>query len=112
MAVSGTVANRIGRKQFQALYDEVWQVTATVDPASVAAEATGSDTITFSGIALGDIVLGWSLGVAITDNLVVQCFVSAADTLKLAYANNNVAAGAAIDLASSTFKAYVARPSF
>jgi hypothetical protein len=55
-------------------------------------------------------VLGWSSGLAVTDNLVVQVTVSAANTLKVQYTNNNLAAGAAIDLASSTWRFVIGRP--
>lgn len=111
MAVSATVVTR-NKQQFQGAFSDMWVVSATVDPASVAAEGSGTDTITVAGVALGDIVVGWSLGVTTNSNLVVQCWVSAADTVSVMYSNNNVAAGAAIDVASSTFKCLVGRPSW
>lgn len=111
MAVSATTVSR-NKQQFQGIFNDMWEVSATVDPASVAAEGSGTDTITVGGVALGDIVIGFSLGVTINSNLIVQCFVSAADTVTLMYTNNNVAAGAAIDVASSAFKAVVVRPKF
>lgn len=109
MAVSNTVYER-NRSQFEGLFSDMWLVSATVDAASVAAEASGTDTITVPGVALGDVVVGFSLGVTINSNLVVQCFVSAANTVTLMYTNNNVAAGAAIDVASTTVRLVVARP--
>jgi hypothetical protein len=109
MTVTATVFER-GNKQQQGMFSDMWLVSATIDPASVAAEATGSDTLTVPGVALGDMVLGWSSGLAVTDNLVVQVTVSAANTLKVQYTNNNLAAGAAIDLASSTWRFVIGRP--
>lgn len=109
MAVSATVFER-NRGQFGGLFSDMWLVSATLDPASTAAEGSQTDTITVPGVALGDIVLGFSLGVTINANLVVQAFVSAANTVTLMYTNNNVAAGAAIDVASSTVRLLVVRP--
>ena len=109
MAVTATVVDQ-GPASLRGLFNEMWLVSATVDPASVAAEATGSDSVTATGVQLGDMVIAFAPGVAITDNLAVQCFVSAANTIKIQYSNNNAAAGAAIDLASSTWRFLVARP--
>jgi hypothetical protein len=109
MAITATVYDR-NRAQFQQLFSDMWLVSATLDPASVAAEASGTDTITVPGVQLGDMVLGVSLGVTINSNLVVQAFVSAANTVTLMFTNNNVAAGAAIDVASATVRLLVVRP--
>lgn len=109
MASSNVVTSQ-GPANLRGLFNEMWLVTATIDPASVAAEGVGSDTLTVKGLVLGDIVVAWSAGVAISDNLLVQVQVSAADTLKVQYANNNVAAGAAIDLGSATWTFLIARP--
>lgn len=109
MASSAVVVDR-GTEQFRGLFSEMWFVTATVDPASVAAEATQADDITVPGLALGDMVIGFAAGVELTNNLAVQVHVKSANTLKITYTNNNVAAGAAIDLGSSKWSFLIGRP--
>lgn len=107
---TSAVAFERGKQQFTGVFSDIWVASATVDPASAAAEGTASDTITVSGVQLGDMVIAFGPGVALTDNLIVQCHVSAANTVKIQYTNNNVAAGAAIDLASSTWHFLIGRP--
>lgn len=109
MAVSAVVYD-CNRSQFGGLFSNMWLVSATLDLASVAAEGSGTDTVTVPGVQLGDMVLGYSLGVTINSNLVIQAFVSAANTVTIMATNNNVAAGAAIDVASTTLRLVVARP--
>ena len=47
MAVTATVVNTPGGPgQFPMAFSNLWFVTATVDPASVATQVTGTDTIT------------------------------------------------------------------
>lgn len=109
MATSAIVVEQ-GPASFHGMFGEMWLVSATVDPASVAAEASGTDTITVPGLALGDMVVAWSPGVTINSNLVVQVWVSAANTLSIMYSNGNAAAGAAIDVASATWRFLIGRP--
>lgn len=109
MTTSAIVYDR-NKGQFQGLFKDMWLVSATVDPASTAAEGSQVDTITVPGLALGDMVIGFAPGVTINSNLVVQVWVSAANTLSIMYTNNNVAAGAAIDVASSTWRFLIGRP--
>lgn len=109
MAVSGTVVQDLGGPgQMPAAYKRMWFVTAVVDPASVATQVTGTDTITVPGVALGDQVLSFALGVS-EGNMTIRAYVSAANTVTLLYANNTAGP---IDLASSTAKLVVASPAF
>lgn len=78
--------------------------SATWDPASIAAGAEAATDITVTGVALGDIVLGASVGVDVTD-LVLDAQVTAANTVTAVLANNT---GGAVDLASSTVRVLVA----
>lgn len=108
---TATVASvKQGREQFQGVFSELWQLTLTVDPASIAAGAEDTGTFTVPGLALGDIVLGVGPGVDLTVNAEVLAYVSAANTLTIRISNLN--ASTALDLGSSTWKIVVGRPAF
>src|SRR5437899_12649803 len=76
--------------------------TFTLDIASIAASTSAEQTVTITGVAVGDLVIvmgpdaGPSVAVAIT-----QAFVSAADTVKFRVVNPSVGA---LDPASATFR--------
>ena len=99
-----------GSKQYQGAFTDMWQVTMTVDPASIAAGAEDSASFTVPGIAVGDMVLGWAAGVNLTVQTSAQVSVSAANTLLVVI--SNLDAAAALDLASSKWKVLVGRPSW
>jgi len=89
---------------------EVYYCEVTVDPLSLDAEAGASLDVTVNGLATSDMVFV-NPGIEVTANLIIaSARVSAANILTLTFANNNVAAGAAIDLGSSTWKVLVIRP--
>lgn len=99
-----------GAKQFQGAFSDLWCVTETVNFANA---AVGSGTfasvdVTVPNVALGDIVMGISMGVDTVDG-VVGGAVTAANTVTLTLLNNS---GGAIDLASTTCKFVVGRPSW
>lgn len=109
MAVTNTVAvAQGGPVQLPLLFSQIWTVTATVDPASVATQVTGTDTITVPGVALGDVVLYFSHTVS-QGNMSITAYVSAANTVTILYANNTAGS---IDLATGTAKLVVGRPAF
>ena len=100
-----------GSKQFQGAFTEMWFVTETA--LNFANAATGSGTfasvdLTVPGVALGDMVLGVSVGVDTID-AVIGGAVTAANTVTLTLLNNSAGA---VDLASTTGKFVVARPSW
>lgn len=97
-----------GNRQFQGAFVEMWAVTITADPASVAAGAEDTGTFTVPNLAVGDMVLGVAPGVNLTIDADIQAYVSAANTLVIRLSNLNGAA--ALDLASSTWKVLIARP--
>lgn len=99
-----------GNKQFQGAFVEMWAATLTVDPASIAAGAEDTGTFTIPGVALGDMVIGVSAGVNLTVDAEVLGFVSAANTLTIRISNLN--SGAALDLATSTWKVLIGRPAW
>jgi hypothetical protein len=99
-----------GNQQLQGIFNEMWAVTETVNFANA---ATGSGTfasvdVTVPNVALGDIVIGVSMGVDTVDG-VVQGAVTAANVVTLTLLNNSAGA---IDLASTTCKFIVGRPSW
>lgn len=108
---TATVASiQQGKSQFQGLFNEMWAVNLTVNPASIAAGAEDSATFTIPGLALGDMVLGLSPGVDLTIDADVSAHVSAANTLLIRI--SNLDASVALDLASSTWKVLIGRPNW
>lgn len=99
-----------GSKQLQGVFSELWCVTDTVNFGNA---ATGSGTfasvdITVPNVALGDILIGVSVGVDTVD-AVIGGAVTAANTVTLTLMNNSAGA---IDLASTTCKFVVGRPAW
>lgn len=100
-----------GNKQFQGAFKEMWFVTNTALDFGNAATGSGtfaSVDVTVPGVALLDIVMGVSVGVDTVDAVIVGA-VTAADVVTLTLLNNSAGA---IDLASTTGKFVVARPSW
>jgi hypothetical protein len=99
-----------GKQQLPGVYSEMWMVTETVDFANA---ATGSGTfasvdVTVPNVALGDIVMGVSMGVDTVDAVVAGA-VTVANVVTLTLLNNSAGA---INLASTTCKFVVGRPSW
>lgn len=98
-----------GTQQFQGIFSELWLVKESA--LNFANAATGSGTfasldIAVPGVALGDIVLGISVGVDTID-AVIGGAVTAANVVTLTLLNNSAGA---IDLASTTGRFLVGRP--
>ena len=98
-----------GTKQFQGIFSDLWLVSENA--LNFANAATGSGTfasldIAVPGVAMGDIVLGISVGVDTVD-AVIGGAVTAANVVTLTLLNNSAGA---IDLASTTGKFIVGRP--
>ena len=107
MAAATAVVSRRGNDQFRGLFSDTWLVTATLDSASVASGAAGAatDTVTVAGVALGDMVLGMSVGVS-EAGLVRRAYVSAANTVTIVTYNPT---GSSVDLASTTLQLIIGR---
>jgi hypothetical protein len=71
----------------------------------VSAAATATDTVAVPGVALGDMVIGFSHGVS-EAGLIKRAYVSAANVVTIATYNPT---GSAVDLASTTLNIVVAR---
>ena len=106
MAAATAVTSRRGNDQFRGLFTDTWDVTCTLDSASVGIAGTATDTATVPGVALGDMVLGMAISVS-EAGLVRRAYVSAANTVTIVTYNPT---GAAVDLASTTLQLIVARP--
>jgi plastocyanin len=111
MAFSSIIIKQ-GKKQLHGLFNEMFTASGTQDFGSVAAAAETVTTMTVPGVALGDMILSWSVDV---DNdaaatAMWSVYVSAADTVSFAFSNTH--ASTAINLASSTYKVVIGRPSF
>ena len=99
-----------GVQQLPGVFKEMWMVTETVNFANA---ATGSGTfasvdVTVPNVAIGDIVMGVAMGVDTVDGVVAGA-VTAANVVTLTLLNNSAGA---IDLASTTCKFVVGRPSW
>ena len=105
MATATAVTVRAGNDQFRGLFSDTWLVSATLDAGSLVDGAGETDDVTVPGVALGDMVIGASLGVDLV-GITVTGYVSAANTVKFRIQNES---GATVDLASSTLRIVVAR---
>jgi riboflavin synthase alpha subunit len=106
MATATSVTVRQSNDQFRGIFNETWVVKATLNAGSLSDGAGETDDITVPGVALGDMVLGASLGVDLV-GLTVTGYVSAANTVKFRIQNESTAT---VDLASSTLKIVIGRP--
>lgn len=100
-----------GSKQFQGTFSELWLCTETTLDFGNAATGSGtfaSVDLTVPGVALGDIVFGVSVRVDTVD-AVIGGAVTAENVVTLTLLNNSAGA---IDLASTTGKFMVGRPSW
>ena len=105
MATASSVVTRRGNDQFRGLFSDTWSVRATLDAGSLVDGAGETDDVTIPGVALGDMVIGASLGVDLV-GLTVTGYVSAANTVKFRIQNES---GSTVDLASATLRVVVAR---
>jgi hypothetical protein len=104
MAAATAITSRRGNDQFRGVFNDTFAVTCTLNTASIADQATGTDTVAVPGVLLGDMVL-MSTGVD-EAGLVRRAYVSAAGTVTIASTNTT---GAAVDLASTTVRLVIVR---
>jgi hypothetical protein len=105
MATASAVVTRRGNDSFRGLFSDTWSVRCTLDAGSLVDGAGETDDVTVAGVALGDMVIGASLGVDLV-GLTVTGYVSAANTVKFRIQNES---GSTADLASSTLRLVVVR---
>ena len=105
MATASAVVSRRGNDQFRGLFSDTWAVTCTLNAGSLTDGTGETDDVTVAGVALGDMVIGASLGVDLV-GLTVTGYVSAANTVKFRIQNES---GSTVDLASATMKIVIVR---
>jgi hypothetical protein len=105
MAAATAITSRRGNDQFRGLFTDTWDVTCTLDAASINAGATDTDTVTVPGVALGDMVLGFAHAVS-EAGLIKRAYVSAANTVTIATYNPTASP---VNLASTTLNIVVGR---
>jgi len=105
MATATAVTTRRGNDQFRGIFSDTWVVKATLDAGSLSDQTGETDDVTVAGVALGDMVIGASLGVDLV-GLTVTGYVSAANTVKFRIQNES---GSTADLASATMKIVIVR---
>lgn len=108
MANATAVVVARNREQFQGLFNDMWAVRATINPDDTADGAGDTDTVAVPGVALGDIVLGLSLGVDLAGTT-VTAYVSAANVVSVRFQNESAGTP---NLAETTIKFVVVRPNF
>jgi len=106
MAAATAVVSRRGNDQFRGLFTDTWDVSCTLDTASIATTATTTDTVTVPGVALGDMVIGMSILVS-EAGLMRRAYVSAANTVTIVSINPT---GSSINLDSTTLQLMIGRP--
>jgi len=104
MAAATAITSRRGNDQFRGVFNDTFAVTCTLNTASIADQATGTDTVAVPGVILGDMVL-MSTGVD-EAGLVRRAYVSAAGTVTIASTNTT---GGSVDLASTTVRLVIVR---
>lgn len=82
-------------------------VTFTYDPASIAAATTAEQTVTIPGLRVGDYVADITKPSLTAGVGIVNCRVSAANTLSVTWVN---ATAAPVDPPSEVYSAYIVRP--
>ena len=105
MAAATAVTSRMGNDQFRGMFSDTWVVTATLDTDNLADAAGVSDTVAVPGVALGDIVLGFSFGVNLS-GITVTAYVRAANSVVIRVKNES---RGAINLASTTIRLVIVR---
>jgi hypothetical protein len=105
MAAATAVVSRRGNDQFRGLFSDTWEVQCTLDAGSVSSGATDTDTVAVPGVALGDMVIGFSMGVS-EAGLVKRAYVSAANTVTIVTYNPT---GGSVNLAATTVQIVIGR---
>jgi hypothetical protein len=105
MAAATAVVTRQGNDQFRGVFSDTWSVVCTLDAGSLVDAAGETETIAVPGVALGDIVIGFSFGVDLV-GITVTAYVSAANVVTIRVQNES---GSTVDLASTTVRLVVGR---
>ena len=115
MANAATVVRTArGRHQFGGFFSDFWMLHATiVQDTAIALTDTFEYNMTVTGVALGDMVISWSLGMDLndgTDSAVGMCTVSAANQVRFSLLADKGEFAAAAITAGTVFRALIGRP--
>jgi hypothetical protein len=105
MAAATAVVIDRNNDTFRGIFNETWQVVATLDAGSLVDGAGETETVAVPGVALGDIVLGCSFAVDEV-GMSVTAYVSAANVISIRVQNES---GSTVDLASCKIRLVAAR---
>lgn len=109
ITVSATKAVRTS-DQFQGSYQNLYNITAALSFAAIAAGAEDTGDITAPGVALGDHVIAYGFSADAEENIFFyNVFVSAANTISVSATN---VSGSSDTPAPGTIKIVVGRPKF
>lgn len=93
--------------QFRGLFSKLWAVVSTgLDVTSLNDAAGATVTVAVPGVALGDMVIGFSISVS-TAGITVTSDVTADNLVSIRFQNES---GGTLDLAPATVRLLVARP--
>jgi hypothetical protein len=115
MAMTGTVTRvEQGNKMFQGMFKEMWAVTGTLDTGGDLTDGDGLlATITVPGVAVGDMVIGFSVGATPHDadgQTTITAHVTAANTVTFTAIAST--ANVTDPLADSALKLLIGRPAW
>ena len=105
MAAATAITSRRGNDQFRGLFSETWLVTATLDTINLTDGTGVNDTVAVPGVALGDMVLGFSFGVDLA-GMTLTSYVSAANTVTIRVQNES---SGTVNLAPTKIRLVIAR---
>ena len=113
--IAASSIKRKGNQQFQGLFSDMWEVTATIsDQDAIALTTITEFDLTVSGVALGDMVIGVSSTVDLNDGsneAIMNAYVSAANTLTVQIMADE-AEFAADAMNTAVIKVLVGRPAW
>ena len=98
-----------GTSQFQRYNSDVFHISVQTTPGSVGAGVDVIETITVPGVSLGDMVVGISSSADLA-SITLTAYVSAANTVKIVFANNT--GGSITPTAGATIRIMIIRPTW
>lgn len=111
----GTPTTIDARGQFQGFFERMWAVKATItDQDAIALTDTMRLSLTVTGVALGDVIVGYSITNDLsdgTDQCIMQCYVTAADTVVVQF-TADAGQYAVDDLNNAVVRILIGRPTW
>jgi len=101
---------RVGNQNFQGLYTDIWKVTLSVNPASIAAGASDADVFTVPGIDFGDHIISYGNGNSWGVQAMINFYIGNPGVLRMVI--ENVHASSALDIGAQTVTVLIGRPAW